>query len=91
MPHSSIYPLTYSQEVYTAVGRNTINSRGPEHFVELMNQSNVLNFELIAGNDARSTAFIMHMDALADKCNHDIKGHQTMMIAAKIALEIRDG
>lgn len=86
MPHSSIYPLTYSKEVYQAVGRITILSKSSEDFIKLLNQANVLNFTLVAGNDPRSLAFIHHMSEITESHNSDIEGHSIVMKAAAAEL-----
>lgn len=66
---TNIYPLTYSNEVYKAVGRVIMQCTSTDDMIVKMNQANVLNFELIA-RDTRSLAFISHMTLLMDNESH---------------------
>lgn len=66
---TSIYPLTYSDEVYKAVGRCIMQCKSTEDLITQLNQANVLNFEL-KRSDKRSMAFIDHMTQLMDNVNH---------------------
>ncbi len=89
MPHSSIFPLSYSKEVYRAVGRIIVETDNPIDFTEQMNQANVLNFTL-SRHELRSVAFMDHVNDLMDRTNSDIEGHQIIMQAALEATERLD-